>query len=187
MLGTPLSTVNTDYSGMTNEHLRLFFAIPCSASVSERLVTWSVRNCPDGSALHPNDLHVTLAFLGSQPAEHVPVLHRLAASLPLPALTIELGTAQRWSDLLVLLPRQVPDALLTFQKELSSRLHALGVAMDTRPYRPHLTLMRRLPSKIAPPSPPPFSWSVREWGLFRSHQQVPRYQCLASWPTIPHP
>lgn len=89
---------------MTHDRLRLFFALPCPEPVAETLTAWSRANCPDGRALHPADLHITLAFLGSQPAERLPTLTALAERLPLPDFELELALLERWSDLLVLMP-----------------------------------------------------------------------------------
>lgn len=169
---------------MTNDRLRLFFALPCPGPVAETLSAWSRANCPDGRALHPADLHITLAFLGSQPAERLPTLAALAGRLPLPDFELELALLERWSDLLVLLPGQAPAALLEFQASLLEHLQAAGVTYEQRPYRPHLTLVRRLAATHLPPLAPQVAWPVREWGLYRSVEQQPRYQCLARWPTV---
>lgn len=169
---------------MTIDHLRLFFALPCPAPVAETLNTWSRANCPDGRTLHPADLHVTLAFLGTQPVERLPDLSAVAAGLTLPDFELELSVLERWSDLLVLMPDQAPVALLEFQASLLERLQTAGVAFEPRPYRPHLTLVRRLAASQLPAPAPQVAWPVREWGLYRSVEQQPRYQCLARWPTV---
>lgn len=169
---------------MTNDRLRLFFALPCPEPVTEALSAWCTANFPSGRPLHPADLHVTLAFLGNQPVESLPALTTLAAALPLPAFELELARTERWSDLLVLVTRQAPPALLEFQAELSNRLQAAGIAHEQRPYRPHLTLVRRLDETAAPASAPQVSWQVSEWGLYQSIERQPRYQRLARWPAV---
>ena len=169
---------------MTHDRLRLFFALPCPEPVAETLTAWSRANCPDGRALHPADLHITLAFLGSQPAERLPTLTALAERLPLPGFELELALLERWSDLLVLMPGQAPTALLEFQTSLLEHLQAAGVTLEQRAYRPHLTLVRRLVANYLPNPAPQVAWPVREWGLYRSVEQQPRYQCLARWPTV---
>ena len=169
---------------MTNDHLRLFFALPCPDSIAETLTVWSKEHCSAGRVIPPTDLHITLAFLGCLPADRLPTLTALAARLPLPDFELELSILERWSDLRVLLPRQAPAALLEFQTTLLARLQAAGVAFEQRPYRPHLTLVRRLSAPTALASVPQVIWPVREWGLYRSVERQPRYQCLARWPTV---
>lgn len=169
---------------MINDHPRLFFALPCPAPIAEELTAWSEENAPGGRPLHCADLHVTLAFLGSQPVARLPTLMALAAQLSLPAVELELSVLEHWSDLLVLVPQQAPTALLEFQANLQARLRDAGVVLEQRAYRPHLTLVRRLATAPLTTAAPQVTWPVGEWGLYQSVESQPRYQRLAHWPSV---
>lgn len=169
---------------MNEPHLRLFLALPCPLPVAETLSAWCAAHCPGGRPLHPADLHVTLAFLGNQPADQVTRVTEAVAGLPLPAFRLELGTPHRWRDLLVLLPERAPAALTAFQSRLRERLEQAGLPVERRPYRPHLTLARRVSEAPPAATAPQVAWQVREWGLYRSVEGQPRYQRLAGWPAV---
>jgi RNA 2',3'-cyclic 3'-phosphodiesterase len=141
--------------------VRLFYAVELAADVQAVL-----------ARLRPNDesrdyrwvdaslLHVTLAFLGEQPAEKLEVLQqvgRAAASASRPA-RLALGTAGSFGGkraprvLWVDLAGDV-EALLELQSRLDLALRGAGFALEDRPFRPHITLARR--REIAKGGPPP--------------------------------
>jgi len=169
---------------MNEPSLRLFFALPCPGPAAEALAAWARANYPGARHLHPSDLHVTLAFLGNQPASSVPRVIELAAGLSLPDITLKLSITERWKNLLVLLPEAVPDSLLAFQTSLQERLANAGLSVDRRPYRPHLTLARGLGEAPVSGTPPRVAWQARQWGLYHSVQGQPRYQLLANWSSV---
>lgn len=169
---------------MNEPLLRLFLALPCPPAAADALAAWCAANCPGGRPVHPADLHITLAFLGNLPADRVSPVSRLLADLPLPEFRLELGAPERWKDLLVLLPERVPEVLPAFQEALRERLDAAGLPVERRPYRPHLTLARRIADTPLAGAGPRVAWQVREWGLYHSAGGQPRYQRLAGWPAV---
>ena len=68
------------------DRLRLFLALQLPADVVERLAAWQAAELPRGRLVPPEHLHVTLAFLGSRPADDLPrvleVLRVAAAPAP---------------------------------------------------------------------------------------------------------
>lgn len=76
---------------MSTPPLRLFFAIPCSPQLARDIVDWRDRNPLEGKPVAPENLHLTLAFLGSQPRGQVEALAALAASLTPTAFTLPPG------------------------------------------------------------------------------------------------
>ncbi|MBH9577423.1 RNA 2',3'-cyclic phosphodiesterase [Inhella proteolytica] len=129
----------------TPEPLRLFIALWPDAATAQALHAWSDGlHWPPGARRHPAaHLHLTLHFLGATAPDRVP---EIAALLPARIEPIELhwGEHQDWGHgLQVLCPLDPPAALFELQQQLGQRLQAHGLPVETRPYRPHLTLARK--------------------------------------------
>lgn len=98
-----------------------------------------------GRRTRPDNLHLTLAFLGPQPDALLPLLRSVLAQLSVEPMTLtidRLGYFARnriaWAGMTAM-----PEALVTLQKTLSRELDRKGIASDNkRPYQPHITLAR---------------------------------------------
>ena len=67
-----------------HERLRLFAALPLPPDALERLTAWQHRELAavgDARLVPPENLHVTLAFLGSQPAVELDGILRVLADV----------------------------------------------------------------------------------------------------------
>ena len=128
-----------------SERLRLFCGLPLPDDVVERIVPWQLRELPAGRVVPPENLHVTLAFLGSQAPGNVgaitAALQESAGSAEPPCLRVR-GYRETRSV-----------GMLTFDDEggrataLAERLHAaleeLGVyRREDRPWLAHVTVLR---------------------------------------------
>ena len=161
--------------------LRLFFALPCPTDCAARIEHWRSSLGIAGKAVAASDLHLTLVFLGSQPAHQLPLLMALASSIRIPDFKLNLDL---WPEgLLHLAPSHTPDALAQLALRLRQALQEAGFAIEQRAYRPHLTLARHstLPEIVTAPK---VSWTAREFSLFSSAQGVhgAHYRALGSWP-----
>ncbi|MFO1252492.1 MAG: RNA 2',3'-cyclic phosphodiesterase [Inhella sp.] len=139
----------------TPEPLRLFIALWPETAMAQALHNWADGlNWPAGARRHPAaHLHLTLHFLGATAPERVA---EIAAALPTCIEPIELrwGRLQDWGQgLQVLRPLDPPAALFDLQQRLGQRLQALGLPVDARRYRPHLTLARKAPGVLAAQDP----------------------------------
>ncbi len=135
-----------------------------------------------GRLTRPNNLHLTLAFLGPQPDALLPILRSILAQLtmePMPLTLDRLGYFNRyriaWAGL-----SAMPDALVTLQRTLSRELTRKGIASDNqRAYKPHITLARdaNAPEVTAFE---PFEWRADRVVLARSPlpEERPWYQVL---------
>ena len=139
---------------------RLFVAVWPDAPVRDALADWRrAWAWPSGAAMvPPGRLHLTLHFLGNVAA---PKLASLAAALRVPFEPFELhfGHAEVWpGGTAVLRPDATPPALLELHGRLAAGLAALDRPVDSRPYKPHVTLARRADGAAPPPARPQFSW-----------------------------
>ncbi|HYE39999.1 MAG TPA: RNA 2',3'-cyclic phosphodiesterase, partial [Ramlibacter sp.] len=105
-------------------------------------------------------LHVTLHFLGERPTDELPAL-RKALDVAWEGCELLLDRAGVWpGGIAVLEASTVPPALARLHAALRERLAALGVPVEARPWRPHVTLARKASGAKPPPAAPPLRWSV---------------------------
>jgi 2'-5' RNA ligase len=123
--------------------MRLFFALWPDETTREQLS--ALQHGLQGRKTKRANLHMTLAFLGEQPASLLPCLQEIIEGLTVPDMALEihrLGYFSRsriaWAGM-----QQVPEHLLALQDELSKTLEQHGIAFDRRSrFKPHITLAR---------------------------------------------
>ena len=172
---------------MIDDTLRLFFALPCPPEQAAAICAWREDQALDGRAVSRDNLHLTLAFLGAQPREHLDALLQMAATVHAEAFSLTLDRLTTiGKGFICLQPASTPPALLQLVEALSERLAALGVVLDCRPFLPHLTLSRQARSRAQQPAPD-FTWHVDRFVLYRSVNTADgvRYDELGSWPLLP--
>jgi 2'-5' RNA ligase len=120
------------------------------------------------------DWHITLAYLGTVPEAARPDIETLLTEFPGQPEPLVLDTMEWWPEagVGVWAASHVPPALLVAQAQLSVRLHALGLRVDTRPWRPHLTFARAMNGPIDGNPPTPLAWRIRYLALVESHLTV---------------
>lgn len=104
----------------------------------------------------PEHLHLTIVFIGEVDEPRMPaVVQSLSAPVALHPFRLTLGKAGAFPPrgplrVLWLGVERGAGALAAVYDELAARLQQLGVVLETRPYRPHLTLGRwRIPGAPA--------------------------------------
>jgi 2'-5' RNA ligase len=116
----------------------------------------------------PSSLHLTLHFLGNLPSSRLPELVR-ELELPFDPFNLTLGQSQVWSNgIAVLQPNEVPAGLIDLQATLGESLQRLGIPIEARPYRPHVTFARRAQGALPPADDEPVRWTVRNYALIES-------------------
>lgn len=175
--------------------MRLFFALWPSPTRRQALAAATARAVSqvDGRAVPPANLHVTLAFLGTVPAERLPELVLAGGQGSHRAVDLDFDRLEYWPKpkVVVAMASVAPDAGFELVERLWQRLEPLGFPRDQRPWRPHMTLVRKIRR------PPPdglsldalFAGSVRDpapWGLALvesvTDPEGARYRPLAEWP-----
>lgn len=149
--------------------LRLFLALWPPAGVLEALqahaAAWSWP--AQARATRPERLHVTLHFLGSVADARLPAL-RTTLAVPWPGAELVFDEARVWpGGIAVLEASTVPPELAALHAELAARLAALDIALEARPWRPHVTLARK-----AFGARPPAAFTPVRWRAAGSHALV---------------
>lgn len=162
------------------ERHRLFFALwpdPATRAALARL-QHGVR----GAATAPDKLHLTLAFLGWQPAAALPALRALLEQVPAAPMTLQLDTGGHFSGPRIAWVgmRSAPPALLALREELMRRLTEQQLLPpQTAPFRPHVTLARRADAGPAAPFAP-LRWLAGDMVLAESSGTAGPYRIVAA-------
>ena len=132
-----------------DERLRLFCGLRLPDDLLDAIVAWQATNLagrvPGGRVVPRQNLHVTLAFLGTRPAGEVPAvveeLRAAAAAAGRLRLSVVRWRETRSVGMLVL--DDEGGAATRLAEDLQERLERLGVyRREGRPWLPHLTLLR---------------------------------------------
>lgn len=101
-----------------------------------------------GRAIPAEKLHVTVAFIGAVASSRVAILAAITQRVTASAdpFTIAFDRVERWSRqrLLCATASDTPDASIRMVDHLKRELAASGFAVDHRPFRAHVTLVRRV-------------------------------------------
>lgn len=132
----------------------------------------------DARTVPTQNFHLTLAFLGSVPEERVGAVGQVALSCAqafsargASAVTLVFDTVEHWrkAQVLCATARETPDVGVQLAEALKQSLVAEGFAPDiTKPFRPHVTLVRKAARAPREQSIRPVLWTFAEFALVHS-------------------
>jgi 2'-5' RNA ligase len=166
---------------------RLFFALWPDDDTRNALARLARSRLPAGGGrlVPAENLHMTLAFLGSRDREFRACAERAAGRLSLQAFTLEFLRIGYWPRPRVLwsAPDHTPDALTGLASTLGRALVECGHEPESRPFRAHITLARKVTRPVREATHAPVRWPVSEFYLVESETlpQGARYRRLHSW------
>lgn len=152
---------------------RLFVALWPGERVRDALAASAAewRFAPGATRVRPERLHLTLHFLGAVDRGRLPELRRALAQVNSPRFTLTLSRPALWSGgIAVLEPERVPPELAQMHAALAPALVRLGLPVETRPFRPHVTLARRAAGASPPPPGAAVNWPVDGHALVESRR-----------------
>ena len=127
---------------------RLFFALWPDGDTQSALAQLAKARLRSGSGrlIVAQNLHMTLAFLGPVDAGMRKCAERAAASLRAPAFELEFRRLGYWPRPRVLwsAPERTPEGLTMLESTLRNALAACGHEPESRPFRAHITLARKV-------------------------------------------
>src|SRR5262245_33087304 len=167
---------------------RLFFAFWPDDSMREALAhaTRKAARASGGRPVPAENLHSTVVFLGSVPEDRLASVIATANELRQPPLRLKFDRLEHWAKAAVLClgcsePQQAASALALL---LSKHLISQGFAPDPKPYRPHVTIARKVvrPHEVGPVHV--IEWPINEFVLMESTTapEGPHYSVLQQWP-----
>lgn len=175
---------------------RLYFALWPSEAERKALVhaTRKIVRAAGGRRVPPENLHLTLAFLGSVPERRLPELQaaaeraaqafRAVGGVP---LDVTLDRIEHWvKPQIVGATASVPPRAATELASLLRReLVAAGFTPDLKPFRAHVTLVRKVARRtMSDIEMPPVTWSFAGFALVESRTAPSGslYSIAHSWP-----
>lgn len=172
---------------------RLFFALWPSEQSAREIMAWArdAHAAFGGRMMRPETLHLTLAFLGSTPADRTSELVSAAASWPAAVQAVTLRRFGRFTG-----PRIVwagpsegeshtPAWLDDLYDALWGRLERHGWERPPGVFRPHVSLLRKAePGDVSVLQRPPLTWMPAGCVLVASQPREggSHYQVLARMP-----
>ncbi len=172
---------------MTESKLNnLFFALWPDTAVRDGLVhlQYSIYG-QNGRMQHPDDLHMTLVFMGRITSEQIACARNMADKIRVEPFTLELSMVGYWKRPRILWcsPDAAPEPLSRLVYDLQQGLSACGVRPEERPYKPHVTLARKAVAVGDRFLEEPVVWAPHEFVLAGSHSGTgyPHYLVLDRW------
>jgi len=168
---------------------RLFLALWPDAGERAQLAALARTLSGGGRKVHPDNLHLTLTFLGATADERLFCYEQALCGLAVPPFTLRLDRLAYWSrsGILWLGASRVPPELSSLVQDLNRRLESCGFSPERRPFQAHITLVR----DFTGPAPPaeleqPVVWRTAQVALAESLQtgRGVRYAVLARWPRL---
>lgn len=173
-----------------------FFAVKLPSRVKEAIHQWVIENkqqFPFKRWVHPEDYHITLTFLGFQEKD---LLSRAIDTVTDSFINIQpflltlntFGTFGKESEPRIFwLDVEHSSVLKNIQEKVYNQCTNLGLSLDKKPFRPHITIARKWNS-----SEPfqrsllnkynadePFCFQVDEVVLYETHvDETPKYKVV---------
>ena len=172
--------------------MRLFYALPFGQKTRHDMEALQSQLLPQlerGRPTQWENLHLTLAFLGDVAPSHVPALRGIRKELqqtPVFSLCFDrIGTFGGKQPVLYLAPQSSP-ILFALEQRLRTALEQQGFFLESRPFIPHVTLIRNARTyanlSFSAPSFPAIHAEITSVSLMLSDRQEGRlvYTPLAS-------
>jgi len=165
---------------------RLFFALWPGNAVRKQLKVnlHNAKQHCEGRALVPANLHMTLAFVGNVPVDKITELEDMADAVTMQPLSFVLDHSGYFKrpQVLWLGTHHPPQVLINLSDKLVQGCRDCGYKMEDRPFKPHVTLMRKVKHNC-PVEVMPVEWSVNEFVLVesRSTPDGVQYDVLKRW------
>jgi 2'-5' RNA ligase len=148
---------------MRSPAVRLFIALWPADEVRLGIAQWQSQwTWPDRAAVvAPERLHVTLHFLGDVLPERMHDLKYVLKAVPTPPFELRFTRHEMWQHgMAVLRPETSPTLMRGLHARIGLALTGIGMPVEGRPYRPHVTLARRATGATPPAQAPDVLWQA---------------------------
>jgi 2'-5' RNA ligase len=165
---------------------RHFFALWPERAVSEGLAREAGQAAMRGRPQHPEDLHLTLVFLGQIGDAQRRCIESTADAIRGEPFTLRIDGIGYWRRPRILWagPGETPEPLSQLVFDLQNGLKGCGFEPERRRYKPHVTLYRKVTHADPRVIEPAIEWPVRAFVLATSGGGAPgepRYRVLRRW------
>ena len=166
---------------------RLFFALWPNDDVRQAIdaTTQPIVQNVTGKIIPRANWHITLAFLGDINMFTKQCVQQVAATMQSSQFSLSLDHFGYWPKphILWLGINQIPDSLQDLVNQLQNGLLSCDYRPESRPFKVHLTLMRKANRVRKFPVIKPISWSVKDFCLVRSNLEADGafYEVVERW------
>ena len=167
---------------------RLFLALWPEAPLRTKLAAcrdawrWPTGAKPVADAT----LHLTLHFIGALARARMPALAASLAAVPVGRIVLRPAGCELWRGGIAVLRFEGDAALPELHDRLGAVLTDAGIALDPRPFAPHVTLARKAAKAEPPAERLAFEWRADGFALVES---LPggsaRYEVLSRFGAAP--
>jgi RNA 2',3'-cyclic 3'-phosphodiesterase len=175
---------------MAADRARVFFALWPGAHVAQALAAAAREAQAEcgGRPTAPEKIHLTLFFVGDVERGRIVSLQALAGTVRTNAFSLDFDAIGYWRHNRIVWGgmRRCAEALSRLVANLQERLLVEGIESETRPYVPHVTLVRNAQRGPKRTRLGPLAWDADDFVLVES---VPagggvRYDVIGRWPLL---
>lgn len=152
--------------------VRLFFALWPDAAVRDALAAWAraLHKACGGRMTRPQNVHLTLAFLGETDPARLPALAAAAGQVAARPFELVLDQPGYWKHNRICWAgaSKDPEELTAMVADLRAALAAAQFRFDAKPFVSHVTLVRKGNAPRALPRLAPIVWRASGFALVRS-------------------
>ncbi|WP_374089039.1 RNA 2',3'-cyclic phosphodiesterase [Methylomicrobium lacus] len=163
---------------------RLFFALWPDPETRAQCAALSAALKPAGRPVHPDNLHVTLVFLGSVDEATEAKLIDAAAAIRFAKVSINFDKLDYWRRprIICLSGKAEDSAAALLVEQLNTIAAALEIPTDDRPYQAHVTLIRKA-NRLPTLTFTPINWQADAFCLVESCStpEGVAYRVLKTW------
>jgi 2'-5' RNA ligase len=165
---------------------RLFFALWPNQNVRSALAALSRATATtDCRPVRPENIHLTLAFLGSLVRAQRECLEQAVDAIATPTFELHLDRLGCWPRPRILWvgTSATPSTLLRLVDALKEALRRCGLQPEERPFQTHVTLARKFSGRRVTQPIDPILWKAAELCLVESRTlpQGVRYEVVGRW------
>ncbi|GAA5215927.1 RNA 2',3'-cyclic phosphodiesterase [Corallincola platygyrae] len=172
---------------MTKNGKRLFLGLGFNTEAKNQIAENQRSLAIAGRPVAAANFHQTLVFLGQVSEEQQSQLVERVNEIENPAFAITYNRFGYWRkpQILFLAPTSMPEELSKLVEQLQQAVIGAGLPIEERPYRPHITLVRKVtrqPQTL--PAPIAFSTQFQQFTLYHSASSADGvcYLPLQTWP-----
>lgn len=164
---------------------RLFFALWPDDLVRRQIAKVAAQIPAEGEKVKAANFHATLAFLGDVSNNQRDCYIEAAGKITSSPFDLQLDSREWWkkSAITCMGASEVPDPLFVLIDSLNKTLEPCGYKAEKRPFRLHITLMRKVAKPINPIQFKPITWLVRNFSLVESETTASgiEYKVIKTW------
>jgi 2'-5' RNA ligase len=155
---------------MPDDRVRLFTALWPDPAVRARLAAASDawQWPPRARRVDAAKLHLTLHFIGAFPRERVELLAAALATLEPAPIALRALRCEVWRGGIAVLLFAAEPKVAALHAAIGGVVAGFGVALDPRPFSPHVTLARGARGAAPPLPPPELDWQASGFALVES-------------------